>query len=91
MQKPKRRWSPDEETTLLNLYDEALGMNQYRFKDPGAPGRAFIVRKFNEIYAESLVWDTMRNKIDQWKKEFKIWKQLQRQTGITVDNVTGSI
>ncbi|KAH0885089.1 hypothetical protein HID58_061185, partial [Brassica napus] len=44
------KWNPNRERVFIELYDRAISMSDYRFKDPTPAGKEFVVHKFNQIY-----------------------------------------
>ncbi|EFH67486.1 hypothetical protein ARALYDRAFT_336687 [Arabidopsis lyrata subsp. lyrata] len=85
------RWSPEQEKTLIELFDHAISMTNYTLKDPPPIGREYMVEKFNLAFNMSLSYGFFKNKLDEFKKAYKRWKELTRYTGITVDPETSTI
>ncbi|KAG2311151.1 hypothetical protein Bca52824_022708 [Brassica carinata] len=85
------KWTYEQETTLTELYDQAISMSNYTFKDPTVLGREFVVERFNRAFNLSVKYSFFKNKLDDFKKTYKKWKFLMTSTGITVDPETSTI
>ncbi|KAJ4888903.1 hypothetical protein Rs2_28651 [Raphanus sativus] len=44
------KWNANRERVFIELYDRAIAMSDYRFKDPTPAGREFLVDKFNQKF-----------------------------------------
>ncbi|XP_010505140.1 PREDICTED: uncharacterized protein LOC104782024 [Camelina sativa] len=89
--KDKYKWSYIQEKTLIQLFDEAIAMNNYTLKNPTAIGREYMVEKFNQAFNMNITYGFFKNKLDEFKKSYKRWKVLTHKTGITVDHDTSMI
>ncbi|XP_019096679.1 PREDICTED: uncharacterized protein LOC104767164 isoform X2 [Camelina sativa] len=86
------KWTYNRERIFIDLYDQAIAMDGYRFKDPTPLGREFLVEKFNKEFNLNINYRFFKEKLDQLKRKYKKYKQLlQGSTGITVDPVTSVI
>lgn len=66
-------------------------MNNYTLKNPNAIGREYMVDKFNKAFNMNITYDYFKNKLDDFKKNYKRWKALMNSTGISVDPDTSMI
>jgi len=74
------------------LYDQAIAMGNYRFKDPTILGREFILDKFNKEFNLNINYQFVKEKLDQLKRKYKKYKELMKNsTGISVDTTTSVI
>ncbi|WZZ75693.1 hypothetical protein YC2023_087063 [Brassica napus] len=86
------KWNPNRERVFIELYDRAISMSDYRFKDPTPAGKEFVVHKFNQIYNISVNYRFFKEKLDQLKRKYKKYKHLMKNsTGISVDPTTSVI
>ncbi|CAN6850803.1 unnamed protein product, partial [Brassica oleracea] len=76
---------------LIELFDHAISMNKYTLKDPTALGRDYIVEQFNLAFNMNITYGFFKNKLDEFKKSYKMWKFLMKSTGISVDPETSMI
>ncbi|EOA18928.1 hypothetical protein CARUB_v10007567mg [Capsella rubella] len=89
--KEKYKWSYIQEKTLIQLFDEAIAMNNYTLKHPSTIGRDYMVENFNQAFNMNITYGFFKNKLDEFKKSYKRWKVLMHKTGITVDPYTSMI
>ncbi|KAG2303528.1 hypothetical protein Bca52824_032179 [Brassica carinata] len=68
------KWSPSSLYRLLELYDQAVKMNNYRIKDPTLFAKQFMVEKFNEEFevqelltSTGISVDPITSEIDAYK------------------------
>uniref|UniRef100_M4FJ33 Myb/SANT-like domain-containing protein n=1 Tax=Brassica campestris TaxID=3711 RepID=M4FJ33_BRACM len=86
------KWNPNRERVFIELYDRAISMSDYRFKDPTSAGKEFVVAKFNQMYNISVNYRFFKEKLDQLKRKYKKYKHLMKNsTGISVDPTTSVI
>ncbi|CAF2056865.1 unnamed protein product [Brassica oleracea var. botrytis] len=86
------RWIPNRERILIELYDRAIAMSDYCFKDPTPAAREFLVDKFNQEFNISVTYRFFKEKLDQLKRKYKKYKHLMKNyTGISVDPTTSVI
>ncbi|CAF1932185.1 unnamed protein product [Brassica oleracea var. botrytis] len=86
------RWTPNRERVFIELYDRAIAMSDYRFKDPTPAARKFIVDKFNQEFNINVTYHFFTEKLDQLKRKYKKYKHLMKNsTGILVDLTTSVI
>ncbi|KAH0866161.1 hypothetical protein HID58_083372, partial [Brassica napus] len=86
------KWNPNRERVFIELYDRAISMSDYRFKDPTSAGKEFVVAKFNQMYNISVNYRFFKEKLDQLKRKYKKYKHLMKNsTGILVDPTTSVI
>ena len=86
------KWNPNRERVFIELYDRAISMSDYRFKDPTPAGKEFFVHKFNQIYNISVNYRFFKEKLDKLKRKYKKYKHLMKNsTGISVDPTTSVI
>ncbi|CAN7004626.1 unnamed protein product, partial [Brassica oleracea var. botrytis] len=64
---------------------------RYTLKDPTALGRDYIVEQFNLAFNMNITYGFFKNKLDEFKKSYKMWKFLMKSTGISVDPETSMI
>ncbi|WZY83825.1 hypothetical protein YC2023_030209 [Brassica napus] len=89
--KDKYKWSYIQEKTLIQLFDEAVALDDYTLKNPSAIGREYMVDKFNRAFNMNITYNFFKNKLDEFKKSYKRWKTLMSFTGISVDPDTSMI
>ncbi|CAG7909922.1 unnamed protein product [Brassica rapa] len=85
------KWTYEQEKTLIELYDQAISMNDYTLKDPTVLGREHMVDNFNRAFNLNINYAFFKNKLDDFKKAYKKWKFLMTSTGITVNPETSMI
>ncbi|CAF1969619.1 unnamed protein product [Brassica napus] len=85
------KWTYEQEKKLIELFDHAISMNKYTLKDPTALGRDYIVEQFNLAFNMNITYGFFKNKLDEFKKSYKMWKFLMKSTGISVDPETSMI
>ncbi|CAF2088365.1 unnamed protein product [Brassica napus] len=86
------KWNPNRERVFIELYDRAISMSDYRFKDPTSAGKEFVIAKFNQMYNISVNYRFFKEKLDQLKRKYKKYKHLMKNsTGISVDPTTSVI
>ncbi|CAF1898309.1 BnaCnng62180D [Brassica napus] len=85
------KWTYEQEKKLIELFDHAISMNKYTLKDPTALGRDYIVEQFNLAFNMNITYRFFKNKLDEFKKSYKMWKFLMKSTGISVDPETSMI
>ncbi|CAN6904011.1 unnamed protein product [Brassica oleracea var. botrytis] len=86
------RWNPNRESVFIELYDRAIAMGDYRFKDSTPAGREFLVDKFNQTFNCNVNYRFFKEKLDQLKRKYKKYKHLMKNsTGISVDPITSVI
>ena len=74
------------------MYDRAIAMGDYRFKDSTPAGREFLVDKFNQTFNCNVNYRFFKEKLDQLKRKYKKYKHLMKNsTGISVDPITSVI
>lgn len=66
-------------------------MTNYTLKDPAPLGREYMVEKFNSAFNMNIKYGFFKNKLDEFKKAYKKWKELMNSTGISVDPETSEI
>ncbi|XP_010449711.1 PREDICTED: uncharacterized protein LOC104731896 [Camelina sativa] len=66
-------------------------MSNYTIKNPTAISREYMVRKFNQAFNMDITYGFFKNKLDEFKKNYKRWKVLMHKTGIMVDSDTSMI
>ena len=81
----------NKKKTLIDLFDQAISMNDYTLKDPTVLGREYMVDKFNRAFNLNINYAFFKNKLDDFKKAYKKWKFLMTSTGITVDPETSKM
>ncbi|KAH0914561.1 LOW QUALITY PROTEIN: hypothetical protein HID58_029008 [Brassica napus] len=86
--KDKYKWSYIQEKTLIQLFDEAVPLDDYTLKTPSVIGREYMVDKFNRAFNMNITYNFFKNKLDEFKKR---WKTLMSFTGISVDPDTSMI
>ncbi|CAN7023423.1 unnamed protein product [Brassica rapa subsp. trilocularis] len=64
---------------------------RYTLKDPTAHGRDYLVEPFNLAFNMNITYGIFKNKLDEFKKSYKMWKFLMKSTGISVDPETSMI
>ncbi|KAF8052755.1 LOW QUALITY PROTEIN: hypothetical protein N665_1512s0004 [Sinapis alba] len=80
------KWTPNRERIFIELYDRAIAMGDYRFKNPTPAGREFLVDKFNQEFNINVTYRFFKEKLDQLKRKYKKYKHLMKiSTGISVD------
>ncbi|KAG5393857.1 hypothetical protein IGI04_023820 [Brassica rapa subsp. trilocularis] len=55
-------------------------MNKYTLKDPTAHGRDYLVEPFNLAFNMNITYGIFKNKLDEFKKSYKMWKFLMKST-----------
>ena len=85
------KWTYEQEKKLIELFDHAISMNKYTLKDPTALGRDYIVEQFNLAFNMNITYGFFKNKLDEFKKSYKMWKFMMKSTGISVDPETSMI
>ncbi|KAG2247290.1 hypothetical protein Bca52824_086918 [Brassica carinata] len=85
------KWTSSSIFILLELYDQAADMNNYRIKDPTRFGKQFMVEQFNKEFQLDITYKFFKEKLDTMKKKYKIYKELLSSTGISVDPITYEI
>ncbi|WZZ27822.1 hypothetical protein YC2023_011223 [Brassica napus] len=85
------KWTSSSIFILLELYDQAADMNNYRIKDPTPFGKQFMVEQFNKEFQLDITYKFFKEKLDTMKKKYKIYKELLSSTGISVDPITYEI
>ncbi|KAG2255086.1 hypothetical protein Bca52824_074380 [Brassica carinata] len=85
------KWTPSSLYRSLELYDEAVKMNNYRIKDPTSFAKQFMVEKFNEEFGLDINYKFFKEKLDTLKKKYKKYRELLTSTGISVDPITSEI
>ncbi|CAN6982315.1 unnamed protein product [Brassica oleracea var. botrytis] len=85
------KWTYEQEKKLIELFDLAISTNKYTLKDPTALGRDYIVGQFNLAFNMNITYGFFKNKLDEFKKSYKMWKFLMKSTGISVDPETSMI
>ncbi|KAG2264812.1 hypothetical protein Bca52824_071891 [Brassica carinata] len=86
-----RNETTSRKKTLIDLFDQAISMNDYTLKDPTVLGREYMVDKFNRAFNLNINYAFFKNKLDDFKKAYKKWKFLMTSTGITVDPETSKM
>ncbi|KAL1194419.1 hypothetical protein V5N11_010331 [Cardamine amara subsp. amara] len=66
-------------------------MTNYTLKDPTPIDREYMVEKFNLAFNMNINYGFFKNKLDEFKKAYKRWKELMKCTGISVDPETSMI
>ncbi|KAH0877724.1 hypothetical protein HID58_065118, partial [Brassica napus] len=84
------KWTYEQEKKLIELFDHAISMNKYTLKDPTALGRDYIVEQFNLAFNMNITYGFFKNKLDEFKKSYKMWKFLMKSTGISGCRLTKS-
>ncbi|WZY78074.1 hypothetical protein YC2023_024458 [Brassica napus] len=79
------KWTYEQEKKLIELFDHAISMNKYTLKDPTAHGRDYIVEQFNLAFNMNITYGFFKNKLDEFKKSYKMLKFLMKSTGISLD------
>ena len=51
----------------------------------------YMVEKFNLAFNMNITYRFFKNKLDEFKKSYKMWKFLMKSTGISVDPETSMI
>ena len=51
----------------------------------------YMVEKFNLAFNMNITYRFLKNKLDEFKKSYKMWKFLMKSTGISVDPETSMI
>ncbi|CAN6829396.1 unnamed protein product [Brassica oleracea] len=85
------KWTYEQEKKLIELFDHAISMNKYTLKDPTALGRDYIYEQFNLAFNMNITYGFFKNKLDEFKKSYKMWKFLMKSTGISIDPETSMI
>ncbi|CAF1700990.1 unnamed protein product [Brassica napus] len=85
------KWTSSSIFRLLELYDQAADMNNYRIKDPTPFGKQFMVEQFNKKFQLDITYKFFKEKLDTMKKKYKKYKELLSSTGISVDPITSEI
>uniref|UniRef100_A0A0D3CIM3 Myb/SANT-like domain-containing protein n=1 Tax=Brassica oleracea var. oleracea TaxID=109376 RepID=A0A0D3CIM3_BRAOL len=85
------KWTSSSIFRLLELYDQAADMNNYRIKDPTPFGKQFMVEQFNKEFQLDITYKFFKEKLDTIKKKYKKYKELLSSTGISVDLITSEI
>ncbi|KAH0899143.1 hypothetical protein HID58_048711 [Brassica napus] len=85
------KWTSRSTFRLLELYDQAVDMNNYRIKDPTPFGKQFMVEQFNKEFQLDITYKFFKEKLDTMKKKYKKYKELLSSTGISVDPITSEI
>ncbi|KAJ4907955.1 Uncharacterized protein Rs2_11613 [Raphanus sativus] len=86
------KWNANRERVFIELYDRAIAMSDYRFKDPTPAGKEFLVDKFNQKFNINVTYRFFKEKLDQLKRKYKKYKHLMKNTtGISVDPTTSVI
>ena len=82
----------NRERVFIELYDRAIVVGDYRFKDPTPAGREFLIHKFNQTFNCNVNYRFFKEKLDQLKRKYKKYKHLMKNsTGISVDPITSVI
>ncbi|KAL1212126.1 hypothetical protein V5N11_018725 [Cardamine amara subsp. amara] len=66
-------------------------MINYTLKDPSPLGREYMVEKFNLAFNMNIKYGFFKNKLDDFKKAYKKWREFMGSTGISVDPETSEI
>ncbi|CAH2061063.1 unnamed protein product [Thlaspi arvense] len=69
----------------MKLFDEAIAMNNYTTKNHNSFGREYMVEKFNTAFNINITYGYFKNKLDEFKKNYKRWKALMSFIDISVD------
>ncbi|CAN8320350.1 unnamed protein product [Cochlearia groenlandica] len=85
------KWIYEQEKLLIELFDEAIAMNNYTLKNPTIIGKEYMVDKFNEAFNLNINYEFFKNKLDEFKKNYKRWKTLMKSTEISIDTSTSTI
>ncbi|KAG2306780.1 hypothetical protein Bca52824_026528 [Brassica carinata] len=86
------KWNANRERVFIELYDRAITMSDYRFKDPIPAGKELIVDKFNQMFNINVNYRFFKEKLDLLKRKYKKYKHLMKNsTGISVDPTTSVI
>ncbi|CAN6885497.1 unnamed protein product [Brassica oleracea] len=85
------KWTSSSIFRLLELYDQAADMNNYRIKDLTPFGKQFMVEQFNKEFQLDITYKFFKEKLDTMKKKYKKYKELLSSTGISVDLITSEI
>ncbi|CAN7120071.1 unnamed protein product [Brassica rapa subsp. narinosa] len=86
------KWTSSSLLRLLELYDQAADMNNYRIKDPTPFAKQLMVQKFNqEEFGLDITYKFFKEKLGTMKKKYKKYKELLNSTGISVDPITSEI
>ena len=62
------KWTSSSLFRLLELYDQATDMNNYRIKDPTPFAKQFMVEKFNQEFGLDIIYKFFKEKLDTMKK-----------------------
>ncbi|KAG2291180.1 hypothetical protein Bca52824_037849 [Brassica carinata] len=79
------KWTYEQEKKLIELFDHAISMNKYTLKDPTALGRDYIVEQFNLAFNKNITYGFFKNKLDEFKKSYKMWKFLMKSTDLIME------
>ncbi|WZZ14729.1 hypothetical protein YC2023_107818 [Brassica napus] len=60
------KWTYEQEKTLIELYDQAISMNDYTLKDPTVLGREHMVDNFNHAFNLNINYAFFKNKLDDF-------------------------
>nr|VDD45814.1 unnamed protein product [Brassica oleracea] len=85
------KWTSSSIFILLELYDQAADMNNYRIKDLTPFGKQFMVEQFTKEFQLDITYKFFKEKLDTMKKKYKKYKELLSSTGISVDLITSEI